>query len=432
MQEFKIKVTLIALGIILAVDLYSWHALNVLFFNKNKKRKQWFKFIWWGISILAISLLIGANFIPSIEKNMQARVYIFAFIIIVYISKSIISVFVLIDDLRRAMIWLSRLMSKYLGIPKESTKKPETFTEPIESKISRSEFLTTAGTLTAGVPLILLTKGIFKGGYDYRIHRVPLYIKNLPSAFNRLKIVQLSDIHTGSLLDIDAVKKGVDMVNAEQADLVFFTGDLVNNETKEAYTYGEMFSTIKGKMGVYSILGNHDYGDYVKWDSAEAKKENLDNLVKHHHNLGWHLLRNEHVVLNKGESKLAIMGVENWGNKGRFQKFGNVDLAKRGVPEDAVKLMLSHDPSHFDDIISTQHNDIDVTFSGHTHGMQFGIEIGKFKWSPSQYIYPHWAGLYEVNGTRLYVNRGFGFLGYPGRVGILPEITVFELKPFAG
>jgi predicted MPP superfamily phosphohydrolase len=275
-----------------------------------------------------------------------------------------------------------------------------------------------------------LAKGVFKGGYDYRIHHVPLYLKNLPPAFEGLKIAQLSDIHTGSLLDQDAVKKGMDMMMAEKPDVIFFTGDLVNNETKEAYNYANMFSELKAPMGIFSIYGNHDYGDYISWETKAAKQKNLDDLAKLHFDMGWHLMRNEHLTLDKGGQRIGLIGVENWGNKGRFQKFGDIDQAIKNMPDVPVKLLLSHDPSHFDDIVSIKHPDIDVTFSGHTHGMQFGFEFGKIKWSPSQYIYPHWAGLYEVNGSRLYVNRGFGFLGYPGRVGIMPEITIFELKKF--
>jgi predicted MPP superfamily phosphohydrolase len=220
----------------------------------------------------------------------------------------------------------------------------------------------------------------------------------------------------------------VDMVRDLKGDVVFFTGDLVNNQTNEAYDYADIFSTIKAPMGVFSTFGNHDYGDYMSWPSLEAKQKNLDDLVQVHKDLGWHLMRNENVTLDIGQQRIGILGVENWGDKGRFQKFGDVEKAMKGLPDVPVKLLLSHDPSHFDHIVSQRNKDIDVTFSGHTHGFQFGVEIGSFKWSPSQYIYPRWAGLYQVGEQQLYVNRGFGFLGYPGRVGIMPEITVFELR----
>lgn len=251
---------------------------------------------------------------------------------------------------------------------------------------------------------------------------------NLPSGFEGVKLLQISDVHTGSFTDRDAVYKGIQMIKQENADLVFFTGDIVNSMTDELYDWQNIFAEIKAPMGVFSIYGNHDYGDYVpNWASKEAKEKNLADLAQAHKNMGWNLLRNEHITLTKNNQRIGIIGVENWGDRGRFQKYGDINKATKNMPDVPVKLLLSHDPSHFDSIVSKNHKDIDVTFSGHTHGFQFGVEIGSFKWSPSQYIYPHWAGLYHVKNQQLYVNRGFGFLGYPGRVGILPEITVFTL-----
>lgn len=425
MQEYKIKLALTVIAIILFIDIYSWHGVKQLVQNKSNQTKRWVRIIWWATPILLLSLFLASNLIIALQTNSRFRVYLSASIFMLYLSKLILLLFVFIDDIRRLFIWLLR---KTKSTPTAYQTQPET--ETAADAITRSQFLAKAGSITAAVPFIMLSKGIFKGGYDYQIHRVPLYIKNLPSAFNGVKIAQLSDIHTGSLLDQDAVYRGVQMLMNEKPDVIFFTGDLVNNETNEAFNYANMFSQIKAPMGVFSIYGNHDYGDYRSWKNMAEKQKNLDDLAKLHQDMGWHLLRNEHVTLDKGGQRIGLIGVENWGNKGRFQKFGDIDKAKANMPDVPVKLLLSHDPSHFDDIISKEHTDIDVTFSGHTHGMQFGVEFGKIKWSPSQYIYPHWAGLYEVNGTRLYVNRGFGFLGYPGRVGILPEITIFELKPF--
>lgn len=425
MQEYKIKLALTVIAIILFIDIYSWHGVKQLVQNKSIQTKRWVRIIWWATPILLLSLFIASNLIIALQTNTRFRVYLSASIFMLYLSKLILLLFVFIDDLRRLFIWLLRKTKSTPEVNPTSTEA-----EISTNTITRSQFLAQAGTITAAVPFIMLSKGIFKGGYDYQIHRVPLYIKNLPSAFHGLKVAQLSDIHTGSLLDQDAVSRGVQMLLKEKPDMIFFTGDLVNNETHEAFNYANMFSQIKAPMGVFSIYGNHDYGDYRSWKNIAEKQKNLDDLAKLHHDMGWHLLRNEHVTIDKGGQRIGLIGVENWGNKGRFQKFGDIDKAKANMPDVPVKLLLSHDPSHFDDIISKKHTDIDVTFSGHTHGMQFGVEFGKIKWSPSQYIYPHWAGLYEVNGTRLYVNRGFGFLGYPGRVGILPEITIFELKPF--
>jgi len=430
MQEYKIKIALITIAFMLLIDTYAWHGVKHILEKKSKQVNRWGRKIWWSIPIILITLFtIGYLFI-ELETNGKYRVYIAASIFIIYLSKFTLMLFVLVDDLRRAFLWIKKIINSNTSSNENDDHETTKETVSVSKKISRSQFLAQAGTLTAAAPLILLTKGVFKGGYDYRIHHVPLYLKNLPSAFEGIKIAQLSDIHTGSLLDQDAVKKGMDMMMAEKPDVIFFTGDLVNNETKEAYNYANMFSELKAPMGIFSIYGNHDYGDYISWETKAAKQKNLDDLAKLHFDMGWYLMRNEHLTLDKGGQRLGLIGVENWGNKGRFQKFGDIEQAVKNMPDVPVKLLLSHDPSHFDDIVSIKHPDIDVTFSGQTHGMQFGFEFGKIKWSPSQYIYPHWAGLYEVNGSRLYVNRGFGFLGYPGRVGIMPEITIFELKKF--
>lgn len=406
---------------VLLLDIYSWQAVKTLFQKRFPSFISHAKWVHYGFVAVIIFLIIGFFFIPVLQTNKMFRTYSAAAIFIVYVSKLIVCLFLIVDDLQRFLRWTIR---KFSFLKKKS---PETETKE-HSKITRSEFISQAGMIAGTFPLILLTKGIVKGAYDYKLHKVPLYLPNLPSAFNGLKVLQVSDIHSGSFFDKDAVRRGIGMIQDTKADLVFFTGDLVNNQTNEAYEYADIFSSIKAPMGVFSTLGNHDYGDYIKWDTPEAKQKNLDDLVQVHKNLGWHLMRNENVTLEIGQQRIGLLGVENWGDRGRFQKFGDVDKAKIGLPDVPVKLLLSHDPSHFDAIVSKYHTDIDATFSGHTHGFQFGVEIGSFKWSPSQYIYPHWAGLYKVGQQQLYVNRGFGFLGYPGRVGILPEITLFELR----
>lgn len=418
MLEFKIKLILSILSFIWLVDLYSWQAVKTMLARKHSLHIKRGKLIYFSVSVL-VSLVFLASFLfIELETNMVYRTYVSSTIFIVYLSKFLICIFLLFDDTIRGIKWVS----KKIYAPNK------TYSEEHTSTISRAKFLSQAGTITAGVPLVILTKGIFKGAYDYKIHRVPLFIKNLPSQFVGLKLIQFSDIHTGSLFDKDSVHKGIQLAMNEKPDMVFFTGDFVNNHTAEAYPLMDHFAELKAPMGVYSIFGNHDYGDYIIWDSKEAKAKNLQDLVTVHKDMGWHLLRNENVVIEKSGAKLGIIGVENWGDKGRFQKFGDIDLAKRGLENVQTKLLLSHDPSHFDTIISQKHKDITATFSGHTHGFQFGIENSFIKWSPSQYIYPRWAGLYKEGDQQLYVNRGFGFLGYPGRVGILPEITVFELQ----
>jgi hypothetical protein len=213
----------------------------------------------------------------------------------------------------------------------------------------------------------------------------------------------------------------------EKPDLIFFTGDLVNNETSEVKEYLEIFSKLQAPLGVYSVTGNHDYGDYKSWSSKEAKENNFQDLIQAHNLMGFDLLMNENRIIELSGDKLAILGIENWG-AGRFAKYGKLQEAYAGTEEASVKLLLSHDPSHWDAQVRPNYPDIDVAFAGHTHGFQFGVEIGNFKWSPSQYVYKQWADLYQEGNQYLYVNRGFGYIGYPGRVGIPPELTVIELK----
>lgn len=421
MQQYKLTLVLISLALIVLIDLYSWQALKTLLRNRSARIISLAKQIHFGIGFIVIAMLLSSFIFIALEKNQTYRVYFQSSVFIIYISKLFACLLLLGDDIRRGILWLKKRMHQ----TKKKHHAPHN--QPVSQGITRAQFLSQAGTITSGIPLILLSKGIFKGAYDYRIHRVPLSLPNAPAAFKGLKIVQLSDIHTGSLLNEDAVKRGVDMAMAEKPDVIFFTGDLVNVETTEAYRYADMFRDLKAPMGTFSIFGNHDYGDYIQWESKEAKQKNLDDLAKLHGDMGWHLMRNEHVTLDKNGQRIALIGVENWGSHGRFQRIGDIEKATKNIPDVPVKLLLSHDPSHFDSIISNFHQDIDVTFSGHTHGFQFGFEWGKYRWSPSQYIYPHWAGMYEVGRSRLYVNRGFGFLGYPGRVGIMPEITVFEI-----
>lgn len=418
MLEFKIKLILSIITFIWLVDVYSWQAVKTILIRKYSNRIKSWKRSYFSIPVVVSLLFLATFFIPSLETNMVYRTYVSSLIFVVYLSKFLLCLFLLIDDLLRLIKWV---------ISKIRPSKKQYSGEHTQT-ISRAKFISQAGAITAGVPLVMLTKGIFKGAYDYQIHRVPLYLKNLPKAFEGVRLIQFSDIHTGSLFDKDSVHKGIQLAMNEKPDLIFFTGDLVNNHTDEAYPLMDHFSQLKAPMGVFSIFGNHDYGDYIQWSSKEAKQKNLADLVQVHKKMGWQLLRNEHIILEREGQKIGILGVENWGDKGRFQKFGDMDKAKQGIQDVPVKLLLSHDPSHFDSIVSKQHKDIAATFSGHTHGFQFGIENSLIKWSPSQYIYPRWAGLYAEGEQQLYVNRGFGFLGYPGRVGILPEITVFELR----
>ncbi|WAC41479.1 metallophosphoesterase [Pedobacter sp. SL55] len=282
------------------------------------------------------------------------------------------------------------------------------------------------GILIASLIIIAFVYGILKGKYAYRVIKHTLYFDDLPDAFEGFKLVQISDVHAGSLNNPKAVQKGIDLINRQQADLFVFTGDLVNNKAEEVKPYIAHFSQIKAPFGQFSVLGNHDYGDYVKWESDAAKRENLQQLKKYHAEIGFRLLLDEHVNLEKNGQKITLVGIENWGLG--FGERGDLAKALQGTTKDEFKILLSHDPSHWEAQVKNHPSKIHLTLAGHTHGMQFGIEAFGLKWSPVQFRYKHWAGVKKENDRFLNVNRGFGFIGFSGRVGIWPEITVIELK----
>ncbi|HEY2721046.1 MAG TPA: metallophosphoesterase [Chitinophagaceae bacterium] len=424
----------ILVGFMLLLDLYVFQAVKVLTQSAGPKTKLIVHVSYWAISGLAIMILIVLPYLQFTQQHRLLRNTFFAIIVGLFFSKIIASVFFLVDDLRRGIQWA-------VGKIFFSNTEGETMEQGV--KISRSIFLTWTGTLVGGGLFTSLIYG-FSNKYRYRIHRVQLAFDNLPAAFRGLKIVQVSDIHSGSFTNKKAVDRGVDMVLKENPDLLLFTGDLVNDKADEMQDYMDVFNRFSAPMGVFSILGNHDYGDYYAWpdknerfreeEKEEGKhlwtplqKANLDKLKNIHAQLGWKLLLDEHVVLERGGDQIALIGVQNWSSKARFPKYGDLRKAYAGSEHYPFKILMSHDPSHWDAQVRTEYKDIDLMLAGHTHGMQFGVEIPGFKWSPVQYVYKEWAGLYEEDKQKLYVNRGYGFIGYPGRVGILPEITVIEL-----
>lgn len=424
---------LILCVVLFAIDFYVLQAIKASFNFKSTRRKAIVVYAYWIIVLLTISGMIS-GILFSIPRILRTVIFIWFFIH--YFSKAFALPFLLIDDIRRAFVFIART----IGIKRNTINKEEliadvvTASEPIaplkkENAISRSEFISKTSLVMAGLPFVTMNYGmISKNVYDYQVKRKKIILRNLPKSFDGLKIGQISDVHSGSFYDKVAVQGGVDLLNAEKCDIVFFTGDLVNDQTSEMRDYSNIFDKVKAPMGVYSILGNHDYGDYHQWPSEKAKKKNLSDLYEVHKNMGWDLLLNENRIIEQSGDKLAIIGVENWGANMRFPRKGDLVKAKKETDEAAVKLLLSHDPSHWRAQVLKDHKDIDMMFAGHTHGMQFGIEFGDFKWSPAQYVYPEWSGLYEEADQKLYVNVGYGFLGYPGRIGILPEITIFELK----
>ncbi|HVU83891.1 MAG TPA: metallophosphoesterase [Puia sp.] len=407
----------IALVIVLVVllDFYIFQALKTVSQGASARWKAILFNGYWVISVLALVLF---TLLPVLNDPdwRRAKTYIFATILGLFFAKLLASVFFLVDDIRRLIQWASGKLFF-----------PNTEGENIsEDTISRSIFLSWVGLGMGGALFSSLIYG-FSNKYNYKIRRVSLAFDNLPPAFKGLKIIQLSDIHSGSLANPQAVAHGVDMVLAQKPDLILFTGDLVNDIATEMEPYKEIFSRLKAPMGVFSTLGNHDYGDYIWWETPELKKANLERLKQLQGDMGWRLLMNEHVALERDGQQIALIGIENWSAKARFPKHGRLDEAYAGAEKYPFKILMSHDPSHWDAQVRPLYPNIDLALAGHTHGMQFGVEIPGLKWSPVQYVYKQWAGLYEEGRQKLYVNRGFGFIGYPGRVGILPEITVIEL-----
>jgi predicted MPP superfamily phosphohydrolase len=398
------------------IDLYVFQAFRVMAKGKPLSRKKTTYNVYWGLTAIVFLAFLSYNLLPPNTFPQKFRFFMIVGATIIYFAKLFSVVILFLDDLIRLIKSLFRVFVKKKIIDSNGS-----------SKITRSQFLARSAVIAGSVPLVAMTFGIVSGAHDYRIRRQKLKFSNLPSSFDGLKIIQISDIHSGSFYSKTAVKGGVEMILAEKPDVIFFTGDLVNDETREVENYINVFDKVKAPLGVYSTTGNHDYGQYRVWSSKEAKEQNFIDLIEAHRLLGWDLLMNEHRFLEVDGERLAIIGIENWG-MGRFPKKGKMDQAYPGTEDAPVKILLSHDPSHWDAEVRPEYPDIDLMLAGHTHGFQFGIEAGDYKWSPSQWIYKQWAGLYQEKEQYLYVNRGYGYIGYPGRIGILPEITVIELQ----
>jgi predicted MPP superfamily phosphohydrolase len=407
---------MICIGLLLA-DVYISNGLREGFKKWRFIQGNLFLILYWTISGLLIAGLIASVYIKFSVGFKGATLLLFFLLLF---CKVCFLPFILVDDLRRLSLWMARKRHKPEPEFPASQPKPES--------ITRSEFLLKAGLVAGALPLAGLTYGIINGVYDYRIKRRTLYLPNLPKAFDGIKLGQLSDIHSGSFYNKKAVLGGVEMLMAEKADFIFFTGDLVNTLSNEMNGYQDIFAKVKAPLGVYSVLGNHDYGDYAWWPDAASKRKNLEALMTTHKNMGWDLLMNENRRLKVDGEEIGILGIENWGALSRFPKYGKMDLAVKNTDDLPVKLLLSHDPSHWRAQVLPHYPQIDAMFSGHTHGMQFGVRTEHFQWSPIQFVYKEWAGLYHQDKQQLYVNVGYGFLGYPGRVGILPEITILELR----
>jgi len=411
----------ILFSVLILIDIYVYKGLMAAFSRSSKNVRRSTAFLYWlvNVSFIVFELFIVFNFSPSsMEKSITFKLFAASFIIL-YTPKILFALFLLIEDVYRLLRAI--VLSVYRLQKKEPIHAKELFQ-------SRRRFISQTATLAAGIPFISSIYGVTKGKYNFRIHKAKLTFKDLPKEFDGLRITQVSDIHCGSFGDRSEVLRGVKLANDQGSDLMLFTGDLVNFRSDEMEQWVDVFKEFKAPMGKYSILGNHDYGDYVQWPSEEVKQANLVRLCDFHLKIGFKLLRNENLKIEKNNQSIELLGCENWG-RGGFSKYGDLVKTMQGTSPDSFKILMSHDPTHWEEQVMNNPETINLTLSGHTHGMQFGFEIpGIVRFSPIEFRYKRWAGLYAENNRYLYVNRGFGYLGFPGRVGIWPEITVITLR----
>ena len=395
---------IVLLAVFFIIEIYVYQAI------RNITTNNYIRIGYWVFTLLAYGIILYwiLTFNKASRDHQQIQLMVSAMMIFV-LPKLLSVIFLLIGDFTRFL----EFGFKYF------TAKENYFPE-------RRKFISTTALAAAGIFSALAIDGIIFGKYRHTVRKVKLRFKNLPENFKGYKIVQISDVHSGSFFNPQKLQKAIDLINEQDADVVLFTGDMVNNYADEFKPFIPLFKNIKAKDGKFSILGNHDYGDYGAWNSREEKAQNIPTLKNYQAEAGFKLLRNENIALEKNGEKIYLLGVENWGIK-PFPQYGDLDKALKGVPEDAIKVLMSHDPTHFDEVVKKHKTNVHLTLSGHTHGMQFGLDLKNIKWSPVKFKYKKWADLYESEGKYLYVNRGFGVIAYPGRVGINPEITVIEL-----
>lgn len=395
---------IVLLAVFFIIEIYVYQAI------RNITTNNYIRIGYWVFTLLAYGIILYwiLTFNRASRDHQQIQLMVSAMMIFV-LPKLLSVIFLLIGDFTRFV----EFGFKYF------TAKENYFPE-------RRKFISTTALAAAGIFSALAIDGIIFGKYRHTVRKVKLRFKNLPENFKGYKIVQISDVHSGSFFNPQKLQKAIDLINEQDADVVLFTGDMVNNYADEFKPFIPLFKSIKAKDGKFSILGNHDYGDYGAWNSREEKAQNIPTLKNYQAEAGFKMLRNENIALEKNGEKIYLLGVENWGIK-PFPQYGDLDKALMGIPEDAIKVLMSHDPTHFDEVVKKHKTNVHLTLSGHTHGMQFGLDLKNIKWSPVKFKYKKWADLYESEGKYLYVNRGFGVIAYPGRVGINPEITVIEL-----
>ena len=411
-----LKVFLVLAAISLLLDWYVFNGLRT--FVKGWQSQKLKRLVTWGYLFISVGItaffLLGLGSFRTAKGMTPFHEWVLSFFLTFLITKIFFVLILFLGDIGRF----------FYGIGDHIISKDNKAGKPFFP--ARRKFISEIAVLVAAVPFTGLLYGMFKGKYDFKLHKQTLYFDDLPDAFDGFTITQISDIHSGSFDNTEAVQRGIDMAKAQKSDLFVFTGDLVNNAAWEIEPYIERFGQLKAPYGQFSILGNHDYGDYIQWNSDVEKAANLEHLKEQHKKLGYRLMLDENVEIEKNGQKLSLIGVQNWGRG--FIQMGDLDKALEGVDKDAFKILLSHDPTHWEEKVRHNPTKIHLTLAGHTHGAQFGVEVAGLRWSPVQYRYLDWAGLFTENGRNLYVNRGFGFLAFSGRLGIWPEVTVITLK----
>jgi len=395
--------------ILIVLQWYSFQAVKTL------TSQKWIWVCYFAAVVLIIGNLVVHTLVLERSVVMEPRLmYAIGFFISLFVFQMIITLILLSEDVFRIPQTIYAYFSKFPG--------------QTEFAPARRAFVSKLAIGIASIPLVSLLYGMYHGKYNYKVLKYTLTFDDLPEAFDGFTLTQISDLHSGSFDNVEKVNYGIDLVNQQNSDVIFFTGDLVNNKTAEVLPWIKHFSKLSAPYGVYSVLGNHDYGDYTQWNTNDEKSNNFRTLCDVQKEMGWDLLLNESRFIEKSGERIALVGVENWG-MGGFKRAGDLNKSLAQVSDSDFKILLSHDPSHWEAEVLPHPYKIHLTLSGHTHGMQFGIDIpGWFKWSPVQWRYKQWAGLYEQNQQHINVNRGFGFLAYPGRVGMWPEISVITLK----
>lgn len=402
----------------LLFDAYLWFSFQKALRKLKVPWRMAVAVLYWAPLSLIIIMMIYGFFVPFLDWNMAMRTYVQSFILVLFLAKLFPIISLIIADLIRAGMITFHLFHPDIAIPVRQIKryKPLLFT----------------GWIIGALIFLVLFAGTVFWQFDFRVTRVEISLKELPSGFRGLKILHFSDVHLGTWASKKKLSEAVELMNSLSPDLIFFTGDMFNYCTADGNGFEPILKKLHAPMGIYTILGNHDYGDYLNWPSMEAKQKNMTDLNEFYKNLGWTLLLNSNVILKKGADSIAVIGVENWGATHRFQRFGDIEKAQKGTEQMPVQLLLSHDPTHFESIISRQYQNIDITFAGHTHGGQVGIDCCNIHWSPVAWAYRYWGGLYKNEASHkpqyLYVNQALGNIGYSGRIGILPEITLITLK----